>query len=53
MMAESFSIPRHWWGKIIGAIIGLFRGGLTGALFGALLGHMVDRFIAGIDIHAG
>jgi DnaJ like chaperone protein len=49
MTAETFSIPRHWWGKIIGALIGLFRGGLTGALFGALLGHMVDRFIAGIS----
>jgi len=48
MTAETFSIPRHWWGKIIGAVIGLFRGGLTGALVGALLGHMVDRFIAGI-----
>jgi DnaJ like chaperone protein len=49
MTAQRFRIPRHWWGKIIGAIIGLFRGGLTGALFGALLGHMVDRFIAGIS----
>ena len=48
MAIESFKIPRHWWGKIIGAIIGLFRGGLTGALIGALFGHMVDRFIAGI-----
>jgi len=49
MTAESFSIPRHWWGKIIGALIGLFRGGLTGAVIGALFGHMVDRFIAGIS----
>ncbi len=48
MTTKSFNIPRHWWGKIIGAVIGLFRGGLMGALFGALFGHMVDRFIAGI-----
>ena len=44
---ESFSIPRHWWGKIIGGVLGLFKGGLSGALIGVLLGHMVDRFIAG------
>jgi len=48
MPANSFKIPRHWWGKIIGAVIGLFRGGLMGVLIGALLGHMVDRFLAGI-----
>lgn len=48
MTAESFKLPRHWWGKIIGAAIGLFRGGLTGAVIGALFGHLVDRFIAGI-----
>jgi DnaJ like chaperone protein len=48
MSAGSFNIPRHWWGKIIGAVLGLFRGGISGALFGALLGHMVDRFLAGI-----
>jgi DnaJ like chaperone protein len=48
MSANSFKIPRHWWGKIIGGVIGLFRGGLTGAVIGALLGHMVDRFLAGI-----
>jgi len=48
MSVKSFSVPRHWWGKIIGGIIGLFRGGLTGALIGALLGHFVDRFLAGI-----
>jgi DnaJ like chaperone protein len=41
-------IPRHWWGKIIGAFLGLLRGGLSGALLGALLGHMVDRLIAGL-----
>ena len=48
MPTGSFNIPRHWWGKIIGAAIGLFRGGISGALIGALLGHMVDRFLAGI-----
>ena len=48
MSANSFKVPRHWWGKIIGGIIGLFRGGLTGALVGALLGHFVDRFLAGV-----
>ncbi|NNJ63951.1 MAG: co-chaperone DjlA [Xanthomonadales bacterium] len=48
MPADSFNIPRHWWGKIIGGVIGLFRGGLTGAVLGALLGHFVDRFLAGI-----
>ncbi len=48
MSENSFNIPRHWWGKIIGAFLGMFKGGLSGALIGALLGHMVDRFIAGI-----
>ena len=48
MSNSSFSIPRHWWGKIIGATLGLFRGGISGALIGALLGHFVDRFLAGI-----
>lgn len=48
MSEKSFNIPRHWWGKIIGAVLGLFRGGISGALIGALLGHMVDRFLAGI-----
>jgi DnaJ like chaperone protein len=48
MTANSFNIPRHWWGKIIGGVIGLFRGGLLGALVGALFGHLVDRFLAGI-----
>jgi DnaJ like chaperone protein len=48
MAANSFNIPRHWWGKIIGGVLGLFRGGLTGALFGLFLGHMADRFLAGI-----
>jgi DnaJ like chaperone protein len=48
MSANSFNIPRHWWGKIIGGLIGLFRSGLLGALVGALLGHLVDRFLAGI-----
>lgn len=48
MSANSFNVPRHWWGKIIGGLIGLFRGGLLGAIIGALLGHMVDRFLAGV-----
>jgi len=48
MTEQAFNIPRHWWGKIIGAIIGLFRGGLTGALIGALFGHLVDRFITSL-----
>jgi DnaJ like chaperone protein len=46
MKSPSPNIPRHWWGKILGAVIGLFRGGFAGALFGALLGHMLDRLIA-------
>jgi len=48
MVTNSFNIPRHWWGKIIGGLLGLFRGGLTGALFGIFLGHLADRFLAGI-----
>ena len=48
MANQSFSIPKHWWGKIIGGALGLFRGGLSGAIIGALLGHLVDRFVAGI-----
>jgi len=48
MTEPSFTIPRHWWGKIIGAVVGLFRGGLTGALVGAILGHFIDRFVAAI-----
>jgi len=48
MPANSLKIPRHWWGKILGAVIGLLRGGISGALIGALLGHIVDRFLAGI-----
>jgi DnaJ like chaperone protein len=44
---NSFTPPRHWWGKIIGGVLGLLKGGLSGALIGVLLGHMVDRFIAG------
>ncbi len=47
MATNSFNIPRHWWGKIIGGLLGLFRGGLTGALFGVFLGHVVDRFLSG------
>jgi DnaJ like chaperone protein len=45
---SQFNIPKHWWGKILGAALGLFRGGISGLLIGALLGHLVDRFIAGI-----
>jgi DnaJ like chaperone protein len=45
-MADNFGIPRHWWGKIIGALIGLFRGGLTGAVIGFVFGHLFDRFLA-------
>ncbi len=48
MASNSLNIPRHWWGKIIGAVLGLFKGGLSGALIGALLGHMIDRFIGSI-----
>ena len=48
MTINSFNIPRHWWGKIIGGLIGLFRGGLAGILFGLFLGHLADRFLAGI-----
>ena len=48
MAGNSFAIPRHWWGKIIGGVLGLFKGGISGAIIGALLGHMVDRFLAGI-----
>jgi DnaJ like chaperone protein len=48
MTGESPSIPRYWWGKIIGAVLGLLKGGLTGAIIGGLLGHFVDRFLAGI-----
>ncbi|MEE8339986.1 MAG: co-chaperone DjlA [Xanthomonadales bacterium] len=48
MATNSFNIPRHWWGKIIGGLLGLFRGGLTGALFGLFIGHMADRFLAGV-----
>jgi DnaJ like chaperone protein len=48
MSGNSFNIPRHWWGKIIGGILGLLKGGIGGAVIGALLGHMVDRFATGI-----
>ena len=43
-----FSIPTHWWGKLIGGIIGLLRGGITGAILGVFIGHMIDRFLAGL-----
>lgn len=48
MQDSSAGIPRHWWGKLIGAFLGLLRGGISGAVIGALLGHLVDRFIAGL-----
>ena len=48
MSRASHGIPRHWWGKIIGAFLGLLRGGLSGAILGALIGHMADRFFAGL-----
>lgn len=48
-MTDSISgIPRHWWGKIIGAFLGLLRGGLSGALIGALIGHLFDRLVLGL-----
>ena len=45
---KSFSIPTHWWGKIVLGTLGLLKGGVSGGLIGLLLGHIVDRFIAGI-----
>jgi DnaJ like chaperone protein len=45
MGQSSLGIPRHWWGKIIGAAIGLLRGGLTGAILGGFIGHLFDRFM--------
>lgn len=48
MSSGSFSLPRHWWGKIIGGVLGLFRGGLSGAIIGLLLGHFFDRFMMSI-----
>lgn len=41
-------IPRHWWGKIIGAFLGLMRGGLSGLIIGGFIGHLFDRFFAGL-----
>ncbi len=50
MMNSGFSgIPKHWWGKIIGAFLGLMRGGLSGAILGAFIGHMADRFFSGLS----
>lgn len=48
MSGNSFKIPRHWWGKIVGGVLGLLKGGIGGAVIGFLLGHMVDRFLSGI-----
>ena len=42
-------IPRHWWGKIIGAFLGLLRGGLSGAILGAFIGHLADRFFSNLS----
>lgn len=47
-MNDMTGIPKHWWGKAIGAFLGLLRGGISGAIIGALIGHMLDRFIAGL-----
>jgi DnaJ like chaperone protein len=47
-MSSSFNIPRHWWGKIIGATLGLMRGSLSGAIIGGFIGHFFDRFLAGV-----
>lgn len=48
MAPSSFNVPRHWWGKIIGAVFGFFRGGVSGAIIGTILGHIVDRLIVAI-----
>jgi DnaJ like chaperone protein len=48
MNPSSFKIPRHWWGKIIGAVLGFFKGGIGGAVIGGVLGHMLDRLIASV-----
>jgi len=48
MSSGSFSLPRHWWGKLIGGVLGLFRGGLSGAIIGLVLGHLFDRFLMSI-----
>ena len=48
MSTGSLNVPRHWWGKIIGAVLGLFRGGISGAIIGLVLGHFLDRFLASI-----
>lgn len=45
---SGFSLPTHWWGKLIGGVIGLLRGGITGALLGVFIGHLLDRFLAGL-----
>ncbi len=48
MSASSFSIPRHWWGKLVGGVLGLMKGGVSGAIVGLFLGHIVDRMIFGL-----
>lgn len=42
-------IPKHWWGKIIGAFLGLLRGGLSGAVLGAFIGHIIDGFLLNLS----
>lgn len=46
-------IPRHWWGKIIGAFLGLLRGGYFGAIVGGFIGHLVDRFFSNLSGRGG
>ncbi|NNE05578.1 MAG: co-chaperone DjlA [Xanthomonadales bacterium] len=49
-MSDTFpGIPRHWWGKIIGAFLGLLRGGLSGAILGGFIGHFIDRAVQGLS----
>ncbi len=45
MSASSFSIPRHWWGKILGGLLGVMKGGLSGLLVGVIVGHVIDRVV--------
>lgn len=47
MASNSFPIPRHWWGKIVGGLFGLAKGGLSGALVGLILGHVIDHMLFG------
>ena len=47
MADNSFTIPRNWWGKLIGGVLGMLKGGFASLVVGILIGHMVDRLIAG------